>query len=317
MLSPRDVKRKIKSVGNTKQITKAMEMVSAAKMRRSQQVALQSRPYCESALELLGNLSWKAGYKHHPLLVTRPIKKKALIVITSDKGLCGGLNSNVLKKSLRYLEENADNSDKSDKGVSVITIGKKARDYLTWRGYNIRAEFTKIGDLVKIEDTAHIAALIMDLYREGEYDLIAAVYTNFLSTLKQEVVLRQVLPISIEGIKEIVSGIVPKQGRYAELKDNKKTIEETSFRNYEYKFEPSAKEVLNELLPGLLKIQIYHMILEANASEHSARMVAMKNASENAERLINELAIIYNKLRQSAITKEISEITAGREALNV
>ncbi|HDZ54501.1 MAG TPA: ATP synthase F1 subunit gamma [Candidatus Nealsonbacteria bacterium] len=314
MLSPRDIKRKIKSVGNTKQITKAMEMVSAAKMRRSQQVALQSRPYCESALELLGNLSWRAGYKYHPLLVTRPIKKKVLIVITSDKGLCGGLNSNVLKKSLRYLEEN---SDKSDKRVDIITIGRKARDYLAWRGYNIRAEFTKIGDLVKVEDTAHIAALIMDLYKEEEYDLIAAIYTNFISTLKQEVVLRQVLPISIEGIKEIVSGIVPKQGRYAELEDNKKTIKETSFWNYEYKLEPSAKEVLNELLPGLLKIQIYHMILEANASEHSARMVAMKNASENAEKLINELAIIYNKLRQSAITKEISEITAGREALNV
>jgi len=311
MLSSRDIKRKIKSVGNTKQITKAMEMVSAAKMRRSQQVALQSRPYCESALELLGNLSWRAGYKHHPLLVTRPIKKEALIIITSDKGLCGGLNSNIFKKSLRYLEEN------SDKEVDIIAIGKKARDYLAWRGYNIRAEFTKIGDLVKVEDTAHIATLIMDLYREKEYDLIAAVYTNFISTLKQEVVLRQVLPISIEGIKEIVSGIIPKQGRYAELKDNKKTIEETSFWNYEYKFEPSVKEVLNELLPGLLKIQIYHMILEANASEHSARMVAMKNASENAEKLINELAIIYNKLRQSAITKEISEITAGREALNV
>ncbi len=311
MLSPRDIKRKIKSVGNTRQITKAMEMVSAAKMRRSQQVALQSRPYCESALELLGNLSRRADYKRHPLLITRPIKKRALIVITSDKGLCGGLNSNVFRKALKYLE------DKSDREIDIIAIGKKARDYLAWRGYNIRAEFTKIGDSVKIEDTTHIATLIMDLYREEEYDLITAVYTNFLSTLKQEVVLRQVLPISIKGIKEIVSGIVPEQGRYVELKDNKKTTEETSSWNYEYKFEPSAKEVLNELLPGLLKVQIYHMILEANASEHSARMVAMKNASENAEKLINELAIIYNKLRQSAITKEISEITAGREALNV
>lgn len=311
MLSSRDTKRKIKSIGNTRQITKAMEMVAAAKMRKSQLVALQSRPYCENALKLLGSLSEKSDYKYHPLLAVRPIKKKALIVIASDKGLCGGLNSNIFKKALKYLEDN------SGKEIDIIAVGKKARDYLAWRGYNIRAEFTKIGDSVEMKDTVSIAALVMDLYAKKGYDLITAVYTNFLSTLKQKAVLRQVLPISIEGIKEIVSGIIPEQGKYTELKDKQKEIEEDSSWNYEYKFEPSAKEVLDELLPGLLRIQVYHMVLEANASEHSARMVAMKNASENAEKLINELVIIYNKLRQSAITEEISEITAGREALNV
>ena len=299
----RETKLKIRSVNNTKQITKAMEMVSASKMRKSQQVALGSRPYCEKALEILGNLSEHTDYNFHPLLVRRPLEKTALLVITSDKGLCGGLNSNILKKT-----------QKAAGNFEIIAVGKKGRDFFARRGFKISAEFTGIGDIVKIEDILPIASYLIKSYQEGKYDLIAAVYTKFLSTLKQEAVVRQVLPINLESIKEIVAGIVPERGRYAELKD--KAGESASYKyNYEYVYEPNPELVLNELLPNLLQIQVYHMVLEANASEHSARMVAMKNASESAQKLIEDLQLYFNKVRQSAITKEISEITAGSEAL--
>lgn len=283
-----------------------MEMVSASKMRKSQTVALNSRPYCQIALRILGNLSEHTDYNLHPLLAQRPAEKIAILVITSDKGLCGGLNSNVLKKAREFLD---------GRKADVIAVGKKGRDFFAWRKINITAEFTGIGDSVKIEETIPIAELLIKWYEEEKYDLIVAVYANFLSTLKQEAVLRQVLPINIEGIKEIMADIVPERGKYSNLKSVYAEAGKVSQYNYEYIYEPSPESVLNALLPDLLHTQIYHMILEANASEHSARMVAMKNATESAQKLIEDLTLSFNKVRQSAITKEISEITAGAEAL--
>lgn len=307
MMSSREVKTKIKSIGNTRQITKAMEMVSASKMRRSQLVALNSRFYCEKALEILGDLSEHTDYGLHPLLKKGGQKQTALLVITSDKGLCGGLNSNVLKKVQKFLDGN-----KAD----IITVGKRGRDFLRWRKFNAAAEFSGIGDSVKIEEILPIADSLIKWYLEQKYDSVFAIYTRFLSTLKQEAVLRRILPIDLESIKEIVAGILPERGKYAEFKKEERG-EKTSHYNYEYLYEPSPESVLNNLLPDLLRIQIYHMILESNASEHSARMVAMKNASESAQKLIEELTLYYNKVRQAAITKEISEITAGAEALQI
>ena len=304
----RETKLKIRSINNTKQITKAMEMVSASKMRKSQLVALNSRSYCEKALEILGNLSEHTNYDLHPLLKKRSSEKTALLVVTSDKGLCGGLNSNVLKKAQKFLNE---------KKTDIIAVGKRGRDFFTRRGFNISAAFTGIGDSVKIEDIYPITSFLIKSYQEGNYDLIMAAYTNFLSTLKQEAVIRQVLPISLESIKEIVARIVPERGRYAELAEERINKEARVYKyNYEYLYEPNTESVLANLLPNLLNIQIYHMILESNASEHSARMVAMKNATESAQKLIDELTLAFNKVRQSAITKEISEITAGAEALS-
>lgn len=307
MLSIRETKVKIKSINNTKQITKAMEMVSASKMRKSQLVALNSRFYCEKAMELLGDLSEHTDYNLNPMLVKRQVKKSALLVITSDKGLCGGLNSNILKKAQKFLGE---------KEADIIAVGKKGRDFFLWRKFNVAAEFVGFGDIIKMEETLPIANSLIKWYQEQKYDLIMAVYTRFLSTLKQEAVVRQILPISIESIKEIVAGIVPERGRYAELKQVK-SKSETPRYNYEYLYEPSAESVLDHLLRNLLHIQIYHMILESNASEHSARMVAMRNATDSAQKLIEELTLYFNKVRQSAITKEISEITAGAEALQI
>lgn len=301
MLSTRSLKRKIRSVKNTEQLTDAMEMVAASKMRKSQLVALNSRPYCEKALEVLGELGERVKFQNHPLLKRRYINKVALLVIASDKGLCGGLNANVLEKAQQFL-------DRKGRGADIIVIGKKAKEYLIRRGYNVIAEFSDVGDSVEIEETLSIANLMMDLYTSKKYDLIMAVYTNFISTLKQKAVLRQVLPISIGGIKEVVKNIstIP-------IEEKDKTPLKY---NYSFKLEPSVNEVLNELIPDFLEIQTYHMVLESNASEHSARMVAMKNASDSASDLIDKFTLTFNKLRQAAITREITDITAGSEALN-
>lgn len=304
MPSTRETKLKIKSVNNTRQITKAMEMVSASKMRKSQLVALNSRPYCQIALEMLGNLTAHTEISLHPLLMKPAASKICLIVIASDKGLCGGLNANVFKKSLKFLE---------GRDADIIAVGKKSRDFFNRRKFSIVDFFAGVGDSVELEETAPIVNNLIQRFQTAEYNSIFAVYANFLSTLKQEIVLRQVLPVSIEGIKEIVAGIAPERGKYSETAREK---EKNIFKyTYEYIYEPSPQSVLNSLLPELLHIQVYHMILEANASEHSARMVAMKNAAESAQKIIEELTFSFNKARQSAITKEISEITAGSEAL--
>ena len=300
MLSTRETKVKIRSINNTKQITKAMEMVSASKMRRSQQVALGSRFYCEKALQILGNLSEHTDYNLHPLLKKRPINKAGLLVIASDKGLCGGLNANVLKKAQKSLEA---------RQADVIAVGKRARDFFLWRKINIAESFIGFGDSMKIEEILPIADSLVKWYQEQKYDSVTAVYTKFFSTLKQEAVVRQILPINIESIKEIVAGILPERGRFSDL-------EQGHYHNYEYLYEPSSESVLNNLLPNLFRIQIYHMILESNASEHSARMVAMKTASDNASDLADGLTLEFNKARQAGITREISEISAGAEALN-
>lgn len=309
MQSTRDIKRRMRSIGNTQQITRAMEAVSATKMRRSQEFALAARPYAESALRLLGNIGQKTVRKIHPLLERRRGKDICLIVITSDKGLCGGYNSGVLRKAQEYLDKNSES-----KNIDIITVGKKSRDYFKFRGHEIAEEFIGFGDFVKLEETMPIAERILFDWQEKKYSKIVCAFTNFVSTLRQEAVIRQVLPITKKGIKEIIEGIIPKKGRYAGEKEKKADSQPSTF-NYRYIYEPSKEKVLNELLPLLVDIQVHYMILEANASEHSARMVAMKNASENAEEILEELNLFYNKARQAAITREITEVTAGREAL--
>ena len=292
----RDIKRRMRTIGNTQQITRAMEAVSATKMRRSQEFALAARPYAESALRLLGNIGQKTASKIHPLLEKRRGKNVCLIVITSDKGLCGGYNGGVLRKAQGYLDDN------SEKNIDIITIGKKARDYFKFRNYERAKEFIGFGDFVKLEETMPVADRILQDWQEKKYSKIICTFTNFVSTLRQEIAVRQVLPVTKKGIKEIVEGI---GGPAHQVPDY----------NYRYLFEPSREKVLSKLLPLLVDIQIHYMILEANASEHSARMVAMKNASENAEEILEELNLFYNKARQAAITSEITEVTAGREAL--
>ena len=321
MAGSKNLKNRIKSTKNIKQVTKAMEAVSAVKMRRSQQFALRARPYALAALEILrgvepainGDLS-----ELSPLLSKRPVANSCLVIITSDKGLAGSFNTSVIRKAEKMVKDlyvmpaHAGQAG-SDKNVSLVAIGKKGRDYFKRRGANIVAEYVDTGDFGEIEETRHISDFLIKIFTEKQVDEIVLVYTNFLSALKQEVVTRSLLPFDEKSLTEIVDSVIPLRGRYANMPHILGNMKTPTARNF--LFEPSPKEVLSELLPDLLAVEIFHAILEANASEHSSRMVAMKSASENASELINDLNIKYNKARQALITKELAEITGGAAAL--
>ncbi|MFY9461840.1 MAG: ATP synthase F1 subunit gamma [Candidatus Sungiibacteriota bacterium] len=320
MASLKDIKRRIRSVKNTSQITKAMEVVSATKMRRSQELALSGRPYALAAMDILKNISARTSQQSISQLTSGRLlvglsssalsktPKVLLTVITSDKGLAGAFNSNVLRNVERWMREN------KSADYSILTVGKKARDYFAARKVQTLKAFTGFGDYISREETEPLAEFLLKGYVGRDWDRVVVFYTNFRTTLKQEAKMIEVLPIHTEKIEETIKGITPEYGRYASTTSYK--LQATSF-HYEYKFEPTAQEVLEKLLPILFKIQLHHIVLESNASEHSSRMVAMKNASENAKELIGELTIVYNKSRQAGITRELTEITAGREALEI
>ncbi len=299
------------SVKNIGTITKAMELVAATKMRRSQEIALNSRPYAYAALELLGTLSGLEGVALPELLRPRNVKKTAFLIVTSDKGLAGSFNSAVIKKFENFVK--TENIDVRDPKYSFIAIGQKAKSYVERRKLPLIQSFQRVGDFTKIEEVGPISELLISGYVRHDFDRVVSFATNFVTALRQEVFVREVLPISYEKIKESIEALIPESGRYSQYFDLE-TFSEAKGR--EYLIEPSPKEVLEELAPQLLKIRIYHIILEANASEHSARRMAMKNASDNASELSENLNVEYNKSRQASITRELTEITAGAEALH-
>lgn len=309
MASTKSVKQRIRSVKNIAQITKAMEVVSATKMRKSQEFALRARPYAFASLEMLRNLLSRTRIIP-PLLCARPIQTSTLLVITSDKGLAAALNANVLKRAMVWIIE----KEKSKKPYRLILVGKKAKDFFERRNKPISKSFARFGDYRTPQETLPVADYIIEGFTWGNWDEVDAVYTNFRTTLLQEVALRHILPATETGLQEMVKGIIYERGRYSESPDTKYQISDKKY-NHEYKFEPSVEEVLNVLVLQLIRMHIHHLILESNASEHSARMVAMKNASDNAVELITDLSLTYNKARQAAITNEIMEITSGQEAL--
>ncbi len=306
MATLRTIRLRIKGTKNIKQITRAMEAVSAVKMRKSQQVALAARPYATAALHLLKNLEAsmrKVDTAAHPLLTEREVRNILLVVVTSDKGLAGPFNANVLKKAELFI--------KNAGVVQVVAVGKKAADYFSRRGRSPLASWTEFGDFVGVAEIEPLYEGILEAFTNGKADEVHIVYTNFLSAMKQEVVVRKLLPFSEEGLEEMVRGIVPERGKFSN------TNAESKASPYgEYLFEPSPNQIFDEILPALLKIEVYHAILEANASEHSSRMVAMRNATDNAGDLIKRYTVSLNKARQSAINKELAEITGGSEALS-
>jgi F-type H+-transporting ATPase subunit gamma len=307
MATQRAIKNRIRSTKSIKQITKAMEAVSAVKMRKSEQVALRARPYALAALEVLRGLSAKMDNDFaslSPLLNTPADKPECVMVVTSDKGLAGSFNTNVLRKAQAFIREHKDSE--------VIAVGKKGRDFLGRRGAKIIQSFTGAGDFVELNETAPIAEFIRRGFAEGRWSAVNLLYTNFLSALKQEVVTRKILPFNFEALNAIIEGITPSRGRYANMPT---VLGGSEIKPLDYKFEPGPAEILNALLPALLDIEVHHAVLEGNASEHSSRMVAMRNASENAGELIDGLTLEFNKARQAQITKELTEITAGKEAL--
>ena len=303
----RDIKRRIKSVKSTAQITKAMEVVSATKMRRSQGVALAGRPFALAALDVLKNISTRIPADTIiPLLTMREIKTTALVIITSDRGLAGAFNANVVRLVERWMRDHADEASR------VIAVGKKVLAYATNHKIEPVRAFTGFGDYISRDETEPLAEFLLQGFLDESWDRVIVFYTNFRTTLKQETRVIEVLPIHPGKIAEIIQGITPEYGKFSHVNG---VIPEPKF-DYEYAFEPSPATVLDRLLPTLFKIQMHHVVLESNASEHSARMVAMKNASENAKDLIDELSLQYNKARQAGITRELTEITAGSEAIS-
>lgn len=301
MPSTKEIRRRIKSIKSTKQITKAMELVSAAKMRRAQMQALATRTYSKLVWELAQNLSPQTSPESHRLLkIPETTKKIAVLLMTSNRGLIGGFNNNIINSALGISAVSE---------IEYITLGKKGRDALRKRGKTISAEFEKKDTAGQVAEISPVARLLVDDFVAGKYDRVVLVYMDFINTLQQKTNIRQLLPLLKE--KDPNLGEVSEAGSRLSGQDDKK-IEEKA----EYLFEPGPDLVLENLLPRLIEMQIYQALLETNASEHSARMVAMKNASDAAGDLISDLTLEYNKIRQAAITKEISEIVAGRLALN-
>ncbi len=315
MPSTKAIKQRIKSTKSTAQITKAMEVVSATKMRKAQEFAMNARPFAVASLEMLENLIKRMPILP-PLLQKRDVKNSLLIVVTSDKGLAGAFNANVIKKAEQWILQKRS----ADISFSVVTVGKKAKEYFFVRGgsasdeerYPILESFWGFGDYSKLEDTLPVADLILGKFLDESFDEVETVYTNFRTTLLQEAVLKKILPVSEEGIWDMVISILPERGKFATI-EGKSRIK--NIYQYEYKFEPSPAEILEVLVPQLLRMHIHHLILESNASEHSARMIAMKSASDNAKELITDLTLVYNKARQANITRELVEITAGKESI--
>lgn len=314
-VSGKAIKSRIKSVKNTKKMTKAMEMVSAAKMRKAVNAALSTRTYALLARELMHHLS-TLQKKNVPLLDVRPVEKMLAVVITSNRGLCGSFNANVFKKTLQLLR-NKENIGlhrvqsgknifpKADFEVDILGIGKKSAAFAKRYDYNLVGVYDELTEKPSFDDVLPISRFILTHYLEKKYDKIVIVYTHFRSSLVQEVKLRQMLPISEHDLEKMISETAPKS--------EEKSTQAHSLENYV--LEPNPEVILRDVLPRLVEIQLYEAILESAASEHSARMMAMKNASTAASEMIQVLTLEYNKARQAAITREISEIVGGAAAL--
>ncbi len=297
MANTRDIRRRIKSVKNTAQITRAMQLVAASKMRKAQDQALAGRPYAEEMNKVLVNLRERTGPEDHPLLEQRDGEREIMLVISTDKGLCGPLNTNLLRA---VTDEAADSS-------TFVTVGRKGRQTLARLRKDLKADF-EIKDPVHFPEVKRVAGFLIDQFLAGKVDRVKVAFTNFISTLSQEPVIETLLPIQYTSIGKAheFEGMGERAPAAAEGE-----VEE----GFGYLFEPDPDAVLEGILPLYAEYLVYQMVLEARASEHSARMVAMKNATDNAEQLIKDLTLEYNKLRQAAITNELLEITTAMKAL--
>lgn len=289
MAGSKEIRTKIKSVENTRKITRAMEMVAASKMRKAQERMRAARPYAEKIRQVAAHLSRANPEYKHPFLIKRDvIKNVAVIIITSDKGLCGGLNTNILRLVVARMKE----LEGESKGVSVCAIGNKGFSFMSRIGAKVKSHMIGLGDIPHVEKLIGAVKVMLDAYNAGEIDAIYISYNGFINTMKQEPRIEQLLPLSSEN------------------------LEPADSHTWDYIYEPDAKVVVDELLVRYIESLVYNAVTENQASEQSARMVAMKAASDNAKEVIGELKLIYNKARQAAITKEISEIVGGAAAVS-
>ncbi|MDD2720566.1 MAG: F0F1 ATP synthase subunit gamma [Gallionella sp.] len=287
MAGSKEIRTKIKSVENTRKITRAMEMVAAAKMRKAQERMRAARPYAEKIRNVAAHLSRaNPEYKHPYLVIREQPKKVGLIVITSDKGLCGGLNTNVLRLAVTKMKT----WEAEGKAVAISAIGNKGLGFMNRINAEVKSHLTGMGDIPHMEKLIGATKVMLDAYVSGEIDEIHICYNNFVNTMKQEPLLEQLLPLSGDKLGN-ANG------------------------NWDYIYEPDAKEVIDELLLRYIESLVYQSVVENMASEQSSRMVAMKAASDNAKTVIADLKLVYNKARQAAITREISEIVSGAAAV--
>lgn len=292
----RTIRRRLKSIASTRKITKAMELVSAAKMRRASQGALATRPYALSAWSLLSHLVATTNRSLHPLLAERKVKTTAVVVMTTDRGLVGGLNAQLVRTVLGLPR---------DASLRFITVGKRGQDALRRSHAEIVAAFPAVSAHPTIKDVRPISKLTIDEFRNGNVDRVLLIYPDFISTLRQVPRVKQLLPLSRESIRDFLKEVS------LASRESEPRVEDLS----EFVFEPSADAVLEALLSQLVEVQLYQALLETVASEHAARMVAMRSATDAAGDLFDELTLAFNQTRQAAITKDLSEISASRLAL--
>ncbi len=299
MASGREIKFRIKSSQSIYKVTKAMGAVAASRMRKSQEHTLRARPYIMRALEVLALLRLY-GFKleNNPLIAPRPVKKVGVLLITPDRGLCGGLVSGILKTAADFREQ----EEKQGRKVSFIVIGKKGAAFLKRTDADIMAVFPD-KSYWKMLDASAIHKLIMSSFLGGEFDSVVVIYSNFISPVKQKAIARPILPLTTENLQQLIES-----SRFDKI------LKETS-PSLQYKIEPKADIVAKDLMPHLIKMGIYYLMLETKASEYSARMLAMENARKNAEDLIKDLTLNFNKIRQAQITSQIAEIVGGAAAL--
>jgi len=291
MANLKEVRTRIESVKSTQQITKAMKMVAASKLRRAQDAILQMRPYVQKLYGILENASASlTGEQQSEYSKERDVKKVLVVVITSDRGLCGGFNANVIKAGLSLIEEKYQEQESSN-NLTILPLGKKAYDYFSKRDYQVKGDFYEIYSHLSFNKAKEAAEFAMQGFLSGEFDSVELIYNEFKNVATQILKVEQFLPI------------------VSDEQDEKEA-------STEYIFEPSVEYIIEEMIPRTLKVQFYKAILESNASEHGARMTAMSKATENAGELLKELKLVYNRTRQAAITGEILEIVGGAEALS-
>lgn len=287
MAGSKEIRTKIKSVENTRKITKAMEMVAASKMRKAQDRMRASRPYAEKIRNVAAHLSHAQAEYKHPFLIKRDVVKNVgLIVVSSDKGLCGGLNTNMLRLSVNQMKT----WEAEGKGIQVSAIGNKGLGFMNRIGANVRSNIIGLGDVPHLEKLIGTVKVMLDAYTAGEIDQLFICHTKFINTMKQEPAMVQLLPLIGETLG-------------------------SSSGHWDYIYEPEAKPVIDSLMMRYIESLVYNAVAENMASEQSSRMVAMKSASDNAKEVIGDLKLVYNKARQAAITKEISEIVGGAAAV--
>ena len=318
------IKRRITSVKNTRKITKAMELVAASKMRKAVEAALGTREYAKHAWDILQHIAEAEREKVHPLLTARPVKKILMILVTSNRGLCGGLNANILKKATALIKEPKsmamhrvkDAKDASeDVQIDVLSVGKKGERTVAKLGVEVLGSFIEMSDTPRFAEVQLIAQIALEKYEAGEYDKVVVAYSDFVSAIVQEPKVRQLLPISPVDLEKTMLEM-------KRLSEQPLLSEESGREQHmgvdhavEFTYEPSPEQVLNIILPRLVETQVYQSVLESSASEHSARMMAMRNASDAAKDMIEDLVFTLNRARQASITQEIAEISSGMAAI--